>query len=156
MLKKLHFAILNKDHDKFMECYQIPANAETKAYLEEMYTCFVTEYDFVAAIEKAYGPEGVVHFTDLAGEAGMITFRPPPLHSPWWESKLISIRVNGDEAKYNDPYVCEEMTMAKVGGAWKLNPFYPRRHRKGHDVRGGVASSRASMHVRHWEARRDN
>ena len=127
-----------------MECYQIPANAETKAYLEEMYTCFVTEYDFVAAIEKAYSPE-VVHFTDLAGEAGMITFRPPPLHSPWWESKLISIRVNGDEAKYNDPYVCEEMALAKVGGAWKLNPFIPEDIAKDMMSEELLAAARACM-----------
>ena len=126
VLEKLHVAILAKDRVKFMECYQVPLNGGK--FLYYFFDMWTAKYGFLAAIEAAYGSEGLAYFTDprTAKEPGMFILTSPPLHSPWWESESIRVRVNGDDAAYLDPfYLYRELTMARNNGVWRIHPLIP-------------------------------
>ena len=109
VLRKVHLAILNKDRGRYIECYRVPPDGH--AIIEAFYTGWVAQYDFVVAIENAYGPTGLAYFQDIRTmrTAGMYTLVLPPLHSPWWESEQIGIRITGNEARYNDPILQQGM-----------------------------------------------
>jgi hypothetical protein len=121
VLKKVHFAILNKDRGRYMECYRVPPDGQT--IIEAFYTGWVAQYDFVAAIENAYGPKGLAYFQDIRTmkKAGMHNLVLPPLHSPWWESEQVEIRISGNEARYNDPYFSREWRMVRTGDVWRID-----------------------------------
>ena len=126
VLEKLHFAILNKDRARFMECYQVPPNGEV--FLKYFFDMWTAKFDFLAAIEVGYGSDGLAYFTDLrtAKEPGMIILVSPPLHSPWWESERIRMRVDDNEVTYRDPFFFAELKMTRVSGVWRITPFIPK------------------------------
>ncbi len=124
VLQKVHFAILNRDRNKFIECYHIPPNGD--AYLDVVFGSLVAQCGFVAAIEKAYGPEGLAYFQDVTtGKAGMYMVAPPPPNSRWWETEMVRIRVKGNEAKYIDPYFHREQQMVRKCDVWRISLELP-------------------------------
>jgi hypothetical protein len=124
VLKKYHFAILNKDRSKFVECYRIQRKSDE--YLDAILGSLAAQSRFVAAIEKAYGQDGLADFQDVTtAKAGMYIVCPPPPNSRWWEAETANIRVNVDEAKYIDPYSHREQRMTRSGNVWRINLELP-------------------------------
>ena len=80
------------------------------------------EYEFVGALEKAYGKEGRAYFQDITtAKRGMYIFAPSPVGSEWWRSEIVGrVRVDGNKGRCYDPVLHRECAMIRSGSAWQI------------------------------------
>lgn len=120
LLRKLHSAIVGNDYDKFRECHNVPQSSA--AIFDAIFACLVAQSRFVAAIEKAYGQEGLNQYWDITtAKAGMYIVAPPRPASRWWEAEDFSLRIEAGQARFVDPYCRRERTMSCTDGIWRID-----------------------------------